>query len=358
MLTDERRMELSDVLRPAAPPREIDNVYTDDQRERLLDIVRSEGPWKLIIAQHFASADELIATMSGVFPEGFTPSLDLFLTPTFRGYLANYGAVLYPQLHDCFYNAQFLEMAKSYWKAEYAKPQLMLFNINGPCANRDPGHLDSPSFRGVRHENAPTWLTSVMGKSGLFQGYLIKMAQVITWFSLDSGSGFTYWPDGPLRAPKRVLPPINNRGVIVQNEMMVHRGEANGPLDQQIPAGLAFDTVFTGDPDDRNSWLLKNCDDVIARHQTDELRFLVHWSAEVFSDYEELKKNMEGSDDLTIEQAIDTMVRDVNGRGIKLAMPDDPLHDPQFIRTLNAAFDLGGPSGYPEEAPIRAFQLT
>ena len=106
MLTDERRMELSDVLRPAAPPREIDNVYTDDQRERLLDVVRTEGPWKLIIAQHFASADELIATMSGVFPEGFTPSLDLFLTPTFRGYLANYGAVLYPQLHDCFYNAR------------------------------------------------------------------------------------------------------------------------------------------------------------------------------------------------------------------------------------------------------------
>ena len=358
MLTDERRMELSDVLRPAAPPREIDNVYTDDQRERLLDVVRTEGPWKLIIAQHFASADELIATMSGVFPEGFTPSLDMFLTPTFRGYLANYGAVLYPQLHDCFYNEQFLEMAKSYWDAAYAKPQLMLFNINGPCANRDPGHLDSPSFRGVRHENAPTWLTSVMGKSGLFQDHLIKMAQVITWFSLDNGSGFTYWPDGPLKAPHRVLPPINNRGVVVQNEMMVHRGEANGPLDQQIPVGLAFDTVFTGDPADRDWWLLKNGDDVIARHPTDELRFLVHWSAEVFSDYDELKKNMEGSDDLTIEQAIDTMVKDVNAAGIKLGMPDDPLHDPEFIRTLNAAYDLGGPSGYPEEAPISAIQLA
>ena len=187
MLTDERRMELSDVLRPAAPPREIDNVYTADQKERLLDVVRTEGPWKLIIAQHFASADELMATMSGMFPEGFEPSLDLFLTPTFRGYLANYGAVLYPELHDCFYNEQFLNMAKSYWGAEYAKPELMLFNINGPCANRDPGHLDSPSFRGVRHENAPTWLCSVMGKSGLFTDYLIKMAQVITWFSLDDG---------------------------------------------------------------------------------------------------------------------------------------------------------------------------
>jgi hypothetical protein len=232
---------------------------------------------------------------------------------------------------------------------------MMLFNINGPCANRDPGHLDSPSFRGVRHENAPTWLTSVMGKSGLFQDYLIKMAQVITWFSLDPGSGFTYWPDGPLKPPQRVLPPVYNRGVLVQNEMMVHRGEANGPLEQQIPAGLTFNSMFTGDPADRDWWLLKNGDDVIARHHTDELRFLVHWSAEVFCDYDELKKNMEGSDDLTIEQAIDTLVTDVNTKGIKLAIPDDPLHDTEFIRTLNAAYDLGGPSSYPDDAPISAF---
>ena len=249
-------------------------------------------------------------------------------------------------------------MAKSYWNAEYAKPQLMLFNINGPCANRDPGHLDSPSFRGVRHENAPTWLCSVMGKSGLFTDYLIKMAQVITWFSLDGGSGFTYWPDGPLNAPKRVRPPVYNRGVVVQNEMMVHRGEANGPLDQQIPAGLAFDTVFTGDPDDRDQWLLKNGDHVIARHHTDELRFLVHWSAEVFSDFDELKKNMEGSDDLTIDRAIDMMVDDVNARGIKLDVPSEPLHDPHFIQTLNAAYDLGGPTRYPDQAPISAFQMA
>lgn len=118
--------------------------------------------------------------------------------------------MLYPELHDVFYNEQFLEMAKSYWGgAEYAKPEMMLFNINGPCANRDPGHLDSPSFRGVRHENAPpTWLCSVMGKSGLFTDYLIKMAQVITWFSHDEGSGFTYWPEGPpLKEPRRWCPP-------------------------------------------------------------------------------------------------------------------------------------------------------
>lgn len=358
MLTEDRRMELSDVLRPAAPPREIENVYTEDQKQRLLDVVRTKGPWKLILAQHFASPDELIATLSGGFPEGVTPSMDLFLTPTFRGYLANYSAVHYPELHDCFYNAAFVEHAKSYWNAEYAKPQMMLFNINGPCANRDPGHLDAPSFRGVRHENAPTWLTSVMGKSGLFRDYLIKTAQVITWFSLDESSGFTYWPDGPLKPPVRVLPPINNRAVLVQNEMMMHRGEANGPLEQQVPAGLAFDTVFTGDPEDRDHWLLKNGDDVIARHHTDELRFLVHWSAEVFSDYEELKKNMDGTDDITVERAIGMMVDDLKSRGIKLDVPGEPLHDAAFIGGLNSAYDLGGPSSYPDEAPLSPFQFA
>jgi hypothetical protein len=55
MLTDERRIELSDVLRPVAPPREIANVYTDDQHERLLDVVRTQGPWKLNISRRLTN---------------------------------------------------------------------------------------------------------------------------------------------------------------------------------------------------------------------------------------------------------------------------------------------------------------
>ncbi len=355
MLSPTQKQQLSDILRPASPPRELADVYTDDQRKRLLDIVHQHGPWRLILAQHFASAEELIATMSGAMPEGVAPTLETFLTPTFRGYYAEHSACLYPELDDCFFNSTFLEYARSYWKARYAKPQRMLFNINGPCANLDPGHLDTPSFRGVRFENSPTWLCSVMGKSGLFRDYLIKMAQVITWFSTCPASGFTYWPDGPLRAPKRVKPPIYNRGVLVQNEMMVHRGEANGPVEQQHPAGLALDSVFCGDPADRDQWLVKSGERSIARYRTDELRFLVHWSSEVFEDLAELKKNMDGSDDLTHERVFDTLIRDVRARGIRIATPSDPLHDQEFIRTLNAAYDIGGPTAYPPEAPVSGF---
>lgn len=352
MVTQADRERLAKVLRPVAPPVVLENVYTKDEHDRLLGVVRDHGPWKLIIAQHFASVEELIATTSGSMPEGVEPSLDMFLSPTFRGFYANYGTALYPELHDIFYKQEFVEHAKAYWKAKYAKPQMMLFNINGPCANFDPGHLDSPSFRGIRYENSPTWLCAVMGKSGLFQDYLIKMTQVITWFSHCPTSGFTYWPNGPLEKPERLQPPIYNRGVVVQNEMMLHRGEANGPVEQQRPKGLAFHSLFSGDPDSRDHWLLKTDDTVIARHHTDELRFLVHWNAEVFEDFAELKKNMDHSDDLTYDRVFDTLIKDVRSRGIDIKTPSDPLRDPEFIRTLNAAYDIGTPLYYPEEAPV------
>lgn len=342
-------MALSDILCPAAPPWLLDNVYSDDQRERLLDVVRRNGPWKLIIAQHFASVEELIATLSGAMPEGGEPSLDAFLTPTFRGFYANYSAALYPEIQDCFYNAAFLEHAKSYWGgAQYAKPQMMLFNVNGPCGNTDPAHLDTPSFRGIRYENSPTWLCAVMGKSGLFRDYMVKMAQVITWFSRDPNSGFTYWPEGPGKAPGRIQPPIYNRGVVVQNEMMMHRGEANGPVGQRRPSGLCFETTFSGDPSDRNGWLLCNDGKVIARHTTEELRFLVHWSAEVFEDYAELKKNMDGTDNLSFDQVFETFIMDLRARKVPFEMPSDPLRDPAFIRTLSETYDFGRPLEYPE----------
>ena len=341
-------LSLSDILRPVSPPRVLENVYTDDQLNRLLDVVHSEGPWKLIIAQHFASLEELIATLSGGLPEGVELSLDSFLTPVFRGFYANYSSVLYPELHDCFYNPAFLEHAKSYWGAQYAKPQMMLFNVSGPCGNADPGHLDSPSFRGVRYENSPTWLCAVMGKSGLFKDYLIKMAQVITWFSHDPESGFTYWPEGPARAPQRLMPPVYNRGVVVQNEMMMHRGEGNGPPSLRRPAGLGFETTFAGAPANRDKWQLLNGDRVIAEHSTDDLRFLVHWSGEVFEDFAELKKNMDGSDDLTHDQVFETFIKDLRQRGVSFEVPTDPLHDPTFIRTLMGTYDFGRPLAYPE----------
>jgi hypothetical protein len=67
---------------------------------------------------------------------------------------------------------------------------------------------------------------------------------------------------------------------------------------------------------------------------------------------------MDASDDITIDKAIDMMVEDIKGKGITLDVPSEPLHDPQFIGALNAAYDLGGPAAYPDEAPVSGFQFA
>ena len=162
----------------------------------------------------------------------------------FRGFFGKNSVCFYPELEDVFYNGRFLEEVKSYWNAQYAKPTLMLFNICGPHNTGLAPHLDAVTFRGVRIENTPVWLQNMMGKSGLFTDYLVKMAQIITWWYLGEPGGFTYWPDGPYGPPQNLEMPMWNRGVVVQNEVMFHRGDPVGPPEDRIIEGLKNRSLF------------------------------------------------------------------------------------------------------------------
>lgn len=336
---------------PFAPPQLFDNPYTDDQHRRILDVIRREGPWKLIIAQHFASVEELIATMSGGMEAGADLSLDAFVTPTFRGYLAKDSVCLYPELEDVFYNSAFLERVRHYWGAQYALPDQLLFNLNGACDNFDPGHLDAAEFRGISHTTSPTWLMNTMAKSGLFRDYQLKKAQIVSWFYRgDIGGGFTFWPEGIRAKPQRVPAPMWNKGVVVENEMMFHRGEPNGPVERRHPAGLAFNSMMAADPDSTD-WLITTDGKVIDRVADEETRFLLHWSADVFHDRAELDLVLEHKDDLSHDRVFDIFINDMRQQGLTFEVPSDPLHDPVFIRLLNATYDIGEPLSYPAEAP-------
>ena len=65
---DDDRTVRTKILTPVAPPRILDDVYTDEQYERMLDVVKRDGPWGTIISHHFETVDEVIATISGVDP--------------------------------------------------------------------------------------------------------------------------------------------------------------------------------------------------------------------------------------------------------------------------------------------------
>lgn len=340
------------VIRPIAEPKIIDGVYSDAQYSSMIDVIRREGPWKLVLAQHFSSVEELIATGTGSMPEGLTPTFDMFVTPHFRGYFAQYGVCQYPELEPAFYNSDLLAQVRSYWNAGYAVPEAMNFIIQGAAQNNDPAHLDATEFRGLTSRNTPIWLLNTMAKSGLFQDWLVKKAQVVTWFYRGSiGGGFTYWPEGPKAAPKRVAAPMWNRGVVSQNEMMYHRGEESGPLSKRMPAGLAFESLISHDPDSADGWRITTGDRVVERVSADETRLMVHWGANIYADMAEMKMILEHKDDLSHDQVYDTIAADLRARSIPFAVPSDMLHDREFIKVLTATYDEGRPSIYPADAP-------
>jgi hypothetical protein len=351
----QHREVISCRLRPIRPPRLVEGVLADGQLETVLDLVRRHGPWDLILKHHFRSLEELIATTSGGAPPDPGASLDDFLTPTFRGFLANGGVCLFPEAEPIFYDRRFMAWAREFWDAGYCRPMKILFNVNGPCWNRDPGHLDSPRFRGMGLVDTPTWLLSLMGKSGLFQAWSIKLAEVIVWFQTDlSNGGFTYWPDGPLAQPKRLAPPLWNRGVVTHNTAMYHRGESNGPVARRDnPKGLSFDSTFSGDPDHEEHWRICTGGDVIARYATDELRLLVHWDAELYTDLADMKRHLDHLDDLTPDRVFETFAADLTAQEVSFEMPSDPMRDPGFIALLARTYDVP-PSSYPAEAPVAA----
>jgi len=228
----------SDRFRPVTRPQIIESAYSEDQHRRLLNVVRDNGPWPLILAHHFKTPEEVFATGGSVtLPEGFKPTWDMVLSPVFRGYLAQQGVCLFRELEDCYYNSHFLDLVRGYWGAKYAEPETMLFNIQGPCAIGGPPHLDGTVFRGMTMDNTPLWLLMSMAKSGLFRRWQAKKGQVIAWYYKGKiGGGFNCWPDGPHSAPLQINAPMWGRAVVVENEMMLHHGQACGPLSMRKPA--------------------------------------------------------------------------------------------------------------------------
>ena len=333
--------QMNEALRPVAPPRVLEPVYSEAQHERILDVIRTHGPWPTITAHHFDTVEELIATSSGPMPEGEASSLTLddIATAHFRGYFGKDSISFYPELDDSFFSSAFLELARDYWGAEYAKPTHMLFNLCGPHHSGLSAHLDAVTFRGIRIENSPVWLQNVMGKSGLFDEHLVKMAQVITWWYRGDNGTFTYWPDGPLGAPQHLAHPLWNKGVVVQNEAMFHRGDPVGRPEERDTPGLKHRSLLGYDAE-HDDWSITTDGEVIRLYRPEEMRLLVHWSAEVYADMAEVEKNMDHSDDLTHDVVFNRLLADMRAKGVDVAEPSDPLHDSEFIRALIATYTI------------------
>ena len=55
---------------------------------------------------------------------------------------------------------------------------------------------------------------------------------------------------------------------------------------------------------------------------------------------DEVKKNMDHSDDLTHDVVFERLLADMRAKGVDVAEPSDPLHDSDFIRSLIATYTI------------------
>ena len=342
-------MSKQSFLRPVAEPQIIENAFTEDQRQRIFDVLRRQSPWSLILKQEFTSPEQVIAATSGELPEGFVATWDMFLSPVFRATLAQGHASLFPELDDCFFNSKFLDLVRGYWKAKYAAPSLMLVNMQGPTPAGGPPHVDGADFRGITFQNTPSWLVGLMSKTGLFRKWQAKKAQVLTWYYKGHiGGGFTYWPDGPQGQPKQLFAPMWGRAAVVENEVMYHGANACGPEEMRTVDGLTIDSMIESDPHS-DGWQITADGKILQRIPADQMRFLVHWSAEMFMDMDEMKLTLDHADDLTHERVFDILISDMKARGESFKMPTDPMNDPEFVQLLTRLYDPGLPTIMPPE---------
>lgn len=342
-------------LRPVAEPQIIENAFTEDQRQRLFNVLRHEGPWALLLAQEYSSPEQVVAVSSGSLPDDVEATWDMFLNPLFRATIGQGHACLFPEIEDCFYNSKFLDLVRGYWKAKYASPDLMLVNMQGPSNSNASPHVDGAYFRGINYDNTPIWLMGLMTKSGLFRQWQAKKAQVLTWYYKGQiGGGFTYWPDGPGREPKQIFAPMWGRAAVVENEVMYHRANSSGPQEMRKPAGMTFDSLVGADPLSADGWQITTDGNVIQRIPAEEMRMLVHWGADVFMDMQEMKLVLDHTDDLNHERIWDVLLSNLKARGVSFKMPTDPLNDTAFCRLLTKEFDPGLPTIMRPPNPVTA----
>ena len=192
---------LNELLRPIAQPRVLEGVYTDDQHERMLEVIKRNGPWPTITAHHFDTVEELMATSNGGEVDKSGLTLDDIATAHFRGIFGEGSIVPLPGARGLL--------------LQQPVPRSGARLLGCPVRPADddavqpvrpaPQRAERPSRRGHLPRRPHRELAGVVaerdGQSGLFTEHLVKMAQVITWWYLGENGTFTYWPDGPLGEP-------------------------------------------------------------------------------------------------------------------------------------------------------------
>ena len=289
-----------------------------------------DAVWRLV------AANAPYRSMAGL--DGYREYGGLSSIPWFREHWALDGRALIPGVEDLLHNPAFIEAARAVFGGKVVRPMTVLINLMGPMPAGTP-HIDTPSFRGAERTNFPLWLLLVMGASGLFRQWSLSLAGAVSWFYDGDGGDFEYWPDGENAPAACERPPFGNNAVVTDSDRMYHRVGAIGRPDEYLAEG----TISASSKllrEKSGEWRIVDDGKVCAAYLPGQVRVSLLWKAIVFDDDAAAAAFEEHTDDITLERAAGIFCSDLRKRGIEFTEPSDPVRDPQWSRTLIAAYPL------------------
>ena len=255
-------------------------------------------------------------------------------TPWFKAYWAVSGKALLPEAEAFFRETRLLEAAAQSFAAEIIRPQSLMVNLQAPML-ASAVHVDMPHFRGAPARTHAPALLYAMGRSGLFERWVIPIASALIWFHRGIGGAFEYWPEGPDHASRLEAPPLWNAGLLADNERMLHCTQRLGPSEALLPRDLLRGSARLHAVDD-GGWEIRDGGVLLRRYPAEQIRISMLWKALALTDAEEARDVDSGCDDLDPQRIESVFAQHARQHGIDLPPTRDLRTDSEWIRAVSA----------------------
>jgi hypothetical protein len=308
------------------PPVVLDQAVDDPAVVRAL-IDAHQPYWP--VQRYFANSAEYAALSGQAEPA------QMIIAPVFRGNWAADGEPL-EGVRPILESTRFAAAAQQLFGAEIVRPTTVYVNLTWqlPFA-QGAGHTDVPAFRGFDRSSYPITLLTIMGLSGLFEDVRVKVATAVAWFYRGGDGGFEYWPAGATGGSVVHEGDMENTAIVADNDFMWHRVRPTGRVEDGM-------ITLTRDAElvrrDTGDWAITDAGVEQAAFPAEQLRVSLSWKALAFADDADRRRFDEHTEDIELSEVLQRFSADFADRGESLDIPPDPVTDPDFIRTLNAAY--------------------
>jgi len=261
------------------------------------------------------------------------------VSPWFRSNWALEGQAIDDETMSLLHHEPFVEAAQRLFGAAVVRPTTIVTNVNGPMAV-GPAHVDTPTFRGLKRSEVPVWLLVVMGASGLFTRWSVRVAGAITWFYDRDDGEYEYWPQGLDHDSESLRGPFGNFALVGDNDLMPHRvGTIGEPRSFAARVRVTQHSTIRGT--DRGDWEITNLDGPPDVVPGEDVRVSILWKALTFRDEREARVYDDHEDDLALVTVVDMLRADLARRGHRVEEPSDPYRDAAWSQVLTSVYMLG-----------------